>query len=197
MSSCKYTIFICARMCVLAIAALNSGLSLASEKGVEWQQGVIEGALMYNSNLQITDLEVVIKGSFVELYGACPTQLSKSLAEQITLNIAGVEAVLNQIKIVPGKFSRTDLVTINKEHHLSNITISNKVKSQLLANPLTTGLQVNVHTNNRQVLLTGQVKSSTEKDLAYWLVKNTSGVTNVTDELEILRPTETLSSGHF
>ncbi len=66
------------------------------------------------------------------------------------------------------------------------MTITNKVRSQLLANRITSGIEIDVETRNQVVTLSGSVNSEAEKILMYWLVKNTQGVKQVVDKLEIV-----------
>jgi osmotically-inducible protein OsmY len=57
------------------------------------------------------------------------------------------------------------------------------VKSRLLANPNTDGLQIDVDTRGDVVTLTGEVGSAEEKALAEELVRNTGDVQDVRNQL--------------
>jgi hyperosmotically inducible periplasmic protein len=65
----------------------------------------------------------------------------------------------------------------------ANITAA--VKSKLLADRATQGLRINVTTRNGVVSLTGQVRSTTEKELAEQMATDTSGVKAVENRLEV------------
>jgi hyperosmotically inducible periplasmic protein len=65
----------------------------------------------------------------------------------------------------------------------ANITAA--VKSKLLADRATQGLRINVTTRNGVVSLTGQVRSSTEKELAEQMAADTTGVKTVENRLEV------------
>lgn len=65
----------------------------------------------------------------------------------------------------------------------ANITAA--VKSKLLADRATQGLRINVTTKNGVVSLTGQVRSSTEKELAEQMAAGTSGVKAVENHLDV------------
>lgn len=155
------------------------------------QQGLIEGALTYHPNLTIAKIEVDVKDGRAELKGVVDSRLSKALAEELAANVRGVRSVSNQLRVMPGYFSTQNRAENDgADNRLSNVTISNKVKSQLLANRVTSGMDVEVETRNRVVTINGHVESEAEKALTYWIVKNTQGVRTVINNLEILSPRE-------
>ena len=71
---------------------------------------------------------------------------------------------------------------------LANVPINNKVMSRILGHAQTRKLNIEARTNNRVVTVRGTVNTSLEKELVYWLVKNTDGVVDVVDKIEIAGP---------
>lgn len=67
--------------------------------------------------------------------------------------------------------------------HVDDATITAKVKSQLLADPNVSGLQVNVQTFKGQVQLSGYVNSSDERARAEQVARQVAGVKNVSNDL--------------
>jgi osmotically-inducible protein OsmY len=58
-----------------------------------------------------------------------------------------------------------------------------RIKSQLLVNGNTAGLDINVDSNDGVVTLSGEVDSEQEKELAVRIAENTSGSKSVHDRL--------------
>lgn len=156
------------------------------------QQGLIEGALTYHPNLVIANVKVDVDKGHAQIKGLVDSHLSRALAEELAANVKGIRSVSNQLRVAPKFFEKKKEErpsgTIN--NRLSNVTISNKVKSQLLANRVTSGMNVEVETDNRVVTINGQVQSEAEKALTYWIVKNTQGVRTVVNNLDILTQRE-------
>ena len=66
---------------------------------------------------------------------------------------------------------------------LDDSAITAKVKSQLLADPQVSGLQVNVETFKGQVQLSGYVNSPDERTKAEQIARKVEGVKNVSNDL--------------
>lgn len=181
-------------ICVFGAFAANSTAQTetdqcAQQQGINshWQQGAIEGALMFHPNLHTAELRVEVYDQRAQLSGFVDSAINRALAEQVALNVPGIERVVNQLKIQPD-FARPKaaaLASSGMNYRLSNVTISNKVQSQLLANRHTSGIDVEVETHNRTVILRGAVTSEAERQLAYLVVKNTQGVKDVVNQLSV------------
>lgn len=66
---------------------------------------------------------------------------------------------------------------------VDDATITAKVKSQLLANPDVSALNVNVTTYQGQVQLSGYVNSAEQRRLAEQIAKDVTGVKSVSNDL--------------
>lgn len=155
----------------------------------QWQKGVIEGAFLFHSHLNAKDVRIEIQNDCAILKGYVDSEVGKSLAEQLALSVKGINQVINKLVVTPDLKGDTSKETDREngsQHRLSNVTITNKVRSQLLANRVTSGMEIDVETRNRVVTLSGVVNSEAEKVLTYWIVKNTQGVTRVIDKLDVL-----------
>lgn len=153
-----------------------------------WQQGAIEGALMFHPTLHTAELKVQVINRRAQLSGYVDSAVNRALAEQMALNVPGIDQVVNQLEIQPEltrPAAHRSAAHDGNNYRLSNVTISNKVKSQLLANRHTSGIDVDVETHNRTVVIRGAVTSEAERQLAYLVVKNTQGVKEVVNELSI------------
>jgi hyperosmotically inducible protein len=67
----------------------------------------------------------------------------------------------------------------------SDAGITTSVKSQLAADDLVKARNINVDTRDRVVTLTGEVRSTAEEAQALQIARNTDGVANVIDQIEI------------
>lgn len=67
----------------------------------------------------------------------------------------------------------------------SDTTITAAVKAKLLANSSTSGMDIHVETNHGVVTLSGTVRSDAERDLAERIARDTDGVTDVTNNLQV------------
>ncbi|HET6654634.1 MAG TPA: BON domain-containing protein [Gammaproteobacteria bacterium] len=67
----------------------------------------------------------------------------------------------------------------------SDTAITAAVKSKLLANSSTSGMDIHVETNSGVVTLSGTVTTDAEKNLAERIARNTNGVTDVTNNLKV------------
>lgn len=158
----------------------------------EWQKGIIEGAFMFNSHLRSKNVQVDVKDNCATLRGYVDSELARALAEQFALSVKGINDVVNRLVVAPEKWTEEGyLPTLDNGNlnRLSNVTITNKVRSQLLANRITSGMAIDVETQNRTVTLSGVVSTEAEKTLTYWIVKNTQGVKNVVDKLDVMPAT--------
>jgi len=137
-----------------------------------------------NPHLHAFDLKVEVKSGKATLNGKVQSGTAKDLAEQIALGVDGIKHVDNRLvvdtayeppKRTPGERSFGDVVL--------DATITASVKSQLLWNAHTDGVDIHVDTSNSRVTLTGTVASGAEKDLAGQIAKNTKDVLAVSNQL--------------
>lgn len=68
----------------------------------------------------------------------------------------------------------------------SDAGITTSVKSQLVADELVRARNIDVDTRDRVVTLTGEVRSAEEEAQALQIARNTDGVANVIDQIEIV-----------
>jgi osmotically-inducible protein OsmY len=71
------------------------------------------------------------------------------------------------------------------ENLLDDAAITTKIKAKYVADDLVKTFDVGVTTVNGTVTLTGKVKDEATKNQAVEIAKNTSGVNNVDNKLEI------------
>jgi hyperosmotically inducible periplasmic protein len=71
------------------------------------------------------------------------------------------------------------------EAYVDDSTLSAKIKSDLLRDPIVPGTEVNVTTHQRQVQLTGYVGTEEEKERAARIAGSVAGVLGVRNELVV------------
>ena len=179
--------FCCATLACLAAQSLLSPAAWSDDRS-DWQKGVIEGAFLFNGHVRSKEVKVDVSDQCATLRGYVDSELNRALAEQLALSVKGIDAVINRLVVAPEKWQGDfqPVLDPSTQHRLSNVTITNKVRSQLLANRITSGMEIDVQTQNRVVTLSGVVNTDAEKDLTYWIAKNTQGVTTVVDKLDVM-----------
>jgi hyperosmotically inducible protein len=97
-------------------------------------------------------------------------------AVRLTTDTRGVLRVVDQLEIGPGR---------SAGEWLDDATITTKVKSKLAADPGLNPFNIDVDTDDRVVTLSGRVASDTARQNAERLARDTRGVLQVVNELEV------------
>ena len=139
-----------------------------------------------NPHLHAFDLKVEVRGGKAVLNGKVQSDAAKDLAEQIALGVDGIKQVDNRL-LVDATYEPPKRASADRSFGdvVQDATITASVKSKLLWNAHTDGLDIHVATNHGQVTLTGTVASPTEKDLAGRIAKNTNDVLGVSNQLSV------------
>ena len=148
-------------------------------------EGSVSTAIATNRNLSPFSINVDVKGDTAILSGEVETEVEKDLAEQIAQDIEGIENVDNQLKVgTEGDYSKAGERSL--ADRMSDTTTTATIKSKLLWNNSTEGLNIHVNTENGVVTLTGETDSSASKELAERLAEDTDGVREVKNELTVI-----------
>ena len=145
-----------------------------------WLESKIATTYALNEHLSPFDITVNVKDGVAALEGEVDSSVEKSLAVEIVKGIKGIKSVKDNIKIAPSarkEKSSGFMATVR------NASMVARVKSNLLWNQETSGLDINVDADGSTVTLSGTVSSEMEKELATQLAGNTSGVYHVNDKL--------------
>jgi osmotically-inducible protein OsmY len=121
------------------------------------------------SNLNITSYNGVVL-----LTGQTTSEQVREQAQRLVQDMPSVKMVHNQIRIG----NNTSLTTRTRDNW-----IGTKVKSQLLADPQVSGLNIRVVTENAEVFLMGLVAGA-EADQAVEIARNVEGVVRVIKAFE-------------
>ncbi len=159
------------------------------------REGFISATFATSDHLRSSEIDVKVRGSQATLNGSVESDVEKDLAEQIALSVSGIERVDNQLRVDPtyagrphrdGERSFGDTV--------ADAAVTAQVKSKLLWNSNTDGLDINVDTRNGRVTLKGEADTAASRELAERLAKNTRNVVAVDNQLRVVPDGERTSA---
>lgn len=141
-----------------------------------------------DSTVRAGDITVETNHGVVTLTGNIDRQEEKDRAIQIARETRGVVDVVDMIAV------RTSEMTGDAPspprtlgERIDDATITADVKARLLEDPQVKGLSIDVDTRDGVVYLTGKVASSTERDRAVSLARDTKHVKEVQSNLVVSR----------
>jgi len=190
------TTFFAASLAVTSVATAggNDHYSTDAKLKDAWLDGKIESALLINRHLNNFTIDTDVKKGKAYLSGTVNSEVDRDLAAEIARSIEGVTSVDNDI-IVKKQPEMMDKMHLSHKHQkdqtrsfgvwYDDATTTASIKSELLWNEQTSGLDINVDTAFGVVTLNGVVDSESEKDLIEQIAENTPGVRNVESEIEV------------
>lgn len=151
----------------------------------------VKSELLADKRTEGFDINVDTKNGHVTLRGGADSLSDKLAATELARKVKGVKSVDNDITIAAsGSERRQDANTATASgevreaaeeagDEVSDAWITGKVKSQLLADDVTPGLDIDVDTEDRIVRLTGKVSSLAARSEAIRIASHTKGVRSV------------------
>jgi hyperosmotically inducible periplasmic protein len=175
---------------LVVLASLSATQAFGADKETPkdgWITGKLEATYALNRHLNAFDINTETTNGVVHLTGAVESDIDRDLAGELAKGINGVVSVDNDLTIKP---DARKAVSETSEHRkfsvfVDDATTTAMVKSKLLANPNTKGLQIDVDTRGDVVTLNGEVSSNEEKQLAEELARNTGDVKQVRNQLVV------------
>ncbi len=166
-----------ARAAVILAALLLAGpsLTLALDRNVtdENVRDAVEDAIFFDKAVQLDPIDVTCVDGIVTLSGTTDNILAKKRAARLAETVKGVRSVVNRISVKP----RVDR---------SSSALKNAVEVALLADPAADSYEITVEADSTgHVTLTGTVESWQEKQLAEKIAMGVSGVTGITNNIEV------------
>lgn len=154
-------------------------------------EGQIGTAILLNRHLNPFEISVDVEGDTAILTGTVDESVDKELAERLAMNTKGIARVDNRIAI---DAETTGRVRKDGDRDFGEVvqdaSITAAVKSRLLWNDTTDGLDIEVDTVDGRVTLSGDATTQAEKDLATRLAKRTDGVRGVDNRI-VVKPSNT------
>lgn len=148
------------------------------------QEGSVVTAIALNRHLNPFKIDVDVSNGVAVLTGQVESDVDRDLAEEVALSVDGVESVDNQLT-VDSDAERTERTDASMSQRFDNATTTASVKSKLLWNSNTEGLDIKVSTANGVVTLEGTAQSDEAKELAERLAANTDGVRDVQNNITV------------
>ena len=155
-----------------------------------WLTGKIETVYTLNRHLNAFAINTDVENGIVHLTGMVESDIDRDLAGQIAEGIDGVVEVQNDLKVEQTARQAND-ARASKDGKRSfgtwvdDATTTAAVKSKLVGNSNTKGLQIDVDTWGDVVTLSGEVGSAEEKQLAEEIARNTGDVEDVLNQLVV------------
>ncbi len=148
----------------------------------------LETTYLFNPHLNNFTIDTDVEDGTVMLSGSVRSEIDKDLAEEIAKSIDGVKSVKNSLEVKDGQESSTPTAASNFFQKVSDATTTARIKTRLIANDNLAAADIDVDTENSAVRLSGEVRSTTEKQLAEFIARNTAGVESVANELDVRKP---------
>ncbi len=157
------------------------------------QEGSVWTAFALNRHLSPFAIDVDIENGVATLTGEVESEVERDLAEQVALGVEGVTDVDNQLRIGGEDVQRSAEGDRTLSNRFNDATTTATVKSKLLWNRNTEGLDIKVTTRNGVVTLDGHAGSAAASELAERLARNTDGVRQVENNLNVGKESGTAS----
>ncbi|HTF97548.1 MAG TPA: BON domain-containing protein [Cellvibrio sp.] len=154
-----------------------------------WIESKLETALILNKHLKAREIDIGVDNNVATLSGEVYSDIEKELAENIALGIEGIDSVKNNIAVVSAPTTTTQTANSHQKRsfsqYVADVSTTASIKSELLASKNVEGLPIDVDTYDSVVTLSGEVKTSAQKDLAQAIAAKQNDVKNVINKLRI------------
>lgn len=144
----------------------------------------VKGRLATDARTQPADISVETNNGVVTLTGNAPSASAKSAAEELARMVPDVKGVDNRINApsaVGTMADNAEAAAAQAGESIDDAWITTKVKSALLADPETKGLQIDVDTEQGVVSLSGEIETAAEQKQAVEIASQIEGVQAVDD----------------
>lgn len=163
-------------VCLAALPQANAAsMDLPGQLAAARQEGSIWTAWALNKHLSPFNLSVKVEKGVAVLEGQVENQVDRDLAEQIALDTAGIERVDNRLNVNSGLAEHPGAPQPIAQR-LQDATLTATIKSKLLWNSVTQGMDISVSTAEGVVTLKGRAQTADAKQLAGRLATDTDGV---------------------
>jgi|GEM_PF-4624315 len=168
----------------------NKGLGGMVEDGINkvadsvsdgWIESKIKSIFAANESLSALDIQTNVKDDNVVLSGNVNDNVEKDLAEELILEIDGVNTVTNQLNVAN---QTTNDSRINKiKQWIDDSTISTLLNAKLRFDSDSDASNVTIKVEDNVVYLSGSVPTQKEFDLFESKAKKTTGVRDVINKI--------------
>lgn len=161
---------------IYGIRAVANDLSVTldglSPRGDSQIAEAVANAIAWDSALPLNAIKATVTNGWVTLNGDVDWQYQKSAAQFDVERLFGVKGV-------------TNLVNLKPKQHVNALTVKSKIESAFKRSAEVDSARVKVEARDGQVILTGTVKSLSERDEAERAAWSAPGVTTVDDRIMV------------
>lgn len=145
----------------------------------------IKTTYLFNRHLDSVRIHVETHDGVVALSGTVPSDIHRDLAAAIAGNADGVREVRNDLELAEGGADGPEEAekTFGEAVHDASVTAS--VKMALAFERGVRGSSISVHTDRGTVVLTGEVESEAERQLAARVARDIEGVKHVVSQIQV------------
>lgn len=159
------------------VKSVDNNIIIKNEKSDAWIKMRVQTALVFHSNVNARNTQVLVKDGVVTLRGKATSQAHKELTTEYTKDVEGVKVVKNEMTLVKPDD------TIGEK--IDDASITAQVKMTLMMHKSTGVIRTSVTTNNGIVVVSGEAKNVAERDLVTKLTEDVDGVNNVVNKMTI------------
>ena len=173
--------------CLLAAAVL-AGPAQANEGDLNAAraEGRISATIALNRDLRGSDIEVAVDGNKATLTGTVADDVHKQLAEELALNVDGIEDVDNRIEVDADYAAAIDPDGERSfGDRVDDAALTASVKGKLMWSRHAEAMNTDVDTKRGVVTLSGFATTEEAKQAAEKLASTTDGVRSVVNEIEV------------
>ncbi len=145
----------------------------------------IKTTYLFSGHLNPFRINVDTRDGVVTLHGTVPDDIHRDLAGEIAKNAEGVREVDNELSIAPGGGAGPEESDKTFGEAVHDATLTASVKMSLAFERGVKASHITVHTDHGTVTLTGEVDSEAERQLAARLARDTEGVKDVVNRIEV------------
>lgn len=162
---------------VLLVTAFgcSSTQSTGGQVSDSWITTKIESKLAADPQVSAMNVDVDTRDGVVRLSGKVKTDQARREAEDLARDTKGVQRVLNEIEVGERKLGE----------RVDDAVISSKIKAKLISDPQINPFNIDVDVHDGVVTLTGRVTSDASKEEAEDLARDTKGVKDVHNRIEV------------
>ncbi|HYQ72429.1 MAG TPA: BON domain-containing protein, partial [Gammaproteobacteria bacterium] len=178
-----------------AVALVGASTPLLADSADEqssdlWQKASLTTTYTLNHQLNPFKIDTGVDNGVATLRGTVDSEVERDLAEELALGVEGIHEVNNELVVNPDASDPgSDVEAAAGERSfmskVEDASLTARVKSQLLWNSNTSGMQIDVDTNSGIVTLSGTVDSDAEAELAGQIASNTRYVRDVENHLKV------------
>lgn len=146
----------------------------------------VRSAIVRTKRLHNLNIGIESNDGNIVLTGEVPTEIDKELAGKLAQETPGVKEVRNELRITPLSNPANETAPLsNPSVNVEDLEMEANLRESLQAVPELKVQIITIKVNNRAVTLTGRVANEQQRARAEQLVRSSSKVTSVNNQLRV------------